>query len=467
MAIRPTLIIAGTSSGCGKTTVSLGLMAAFGTRGLDVRPFKCGPDFIDPTLHTMITKRRSPNLDIRMCGNDHVQATFWRKAAAGPEGINIIEGVMGMFDGGQGSAAALASCLKVPVLLVVDISSAAESVAATVHGFETLDPGVEIGAVVLNRAASPRHAALAQGAVETHCRARVAGVLPRDLSITIPSRHLGLEMGDENPLDANGIERLAELMEQNLDLDMVCAVAQTASTVRPAAGDTIERVNTWCRDRARVRIAVARDEAFCFYYQDNLELLQAAGAETVEFSPVHDTALPDRIHGIYLGGGYPELHAGPLSKNGPMLKQIAAFCRQGGPVLAECGGFMYLTRSITCTSGHTFEMAGVFPFRCHMKSRLRRLGYRQPLLCRDTILGPRGQKLYGHEFHYSDIHAADGEKDRLKMAFEMEGGRMEGYQIYNTLAGYIHLHWGRTPEAAMNFADSCRRYARLQGENTW
>ncbi len=467
MASRPALIIAGTSSGCGKTTVSLGLMAALSARGLDVQPFKCGPDFIDPTLHRMITRRRSPNLDIRMCGKDYMQSIFHRKAASGPNAINIIEGVMGMFDGNAGSAAALSSCLKVPVLLVVDISSAAESVAATVHGFETLDPDVEVRAVVLNRAASPGHAALARKAVETHCRAKVAGVLPRDVSITIPSRHLGLEMGDENPLDTKGIERLAGLMEQNLDLDMVCAVAQKASTVRPAGEDTFERVSTWCRDRNRIRIAVARDQAFCFYYQDNLELLKAAGAETVEFSPVHDTALPDCIHGIYLGGGYPELHADPLSKNSPMLKQIADFCRQGGPVFAECGGFMYLTRSITCTSGHTFEMAGVFPFRCHMKSRLRRLGYRKPVLCRDTILGTRGMKLFGHEFHYSDIQTVKGKAGRIDMAFEMEGGRMEGYQIHNTLAGYIHLHWGRTPEAAVNFADSCRKYARLQRKSTW
>ncbi len=467
MANRPALIIAGTSSGCGKTTVSLGLMAALSARGLDVQPFKCGPDFIDPTLHRMITHRLSPNMDIRMCGKDYVRGLFHRKAAGGPNAITIIEGVMGLFDGGEGSAATLSSCLKVPVLLVVDISSAAESVAATVHGFETLDPDVEVRAVVLNRSASPRHADLARKAVEAHCRARVVGVLPRDVSISIPSRHLGLEMGDENPIDARGIERLAALMEQNLDMDMVCAAAQGASTAIPAGDDVFERISMWCTDRDTTRIAVARDQAFCFYYQDNIEMLQAAGAETVEFSPVHDPSLPDHIHGIYLGGGYPELHADHLSENSSMLKQIADFCRQGGPVFAECGGFMYLTRSITCTSGPTFEMAGVFPFRCHMKSRLSRLGYRKPVLCCDTILGPKGHKLYGHEFHYSDIQAEEGTAEPIGMAFELQDGRMEGYQIYNTIAGYIHLHWGRTPEAAVNFADSCRKYARSKGKHTW
>ena len=457
-ADRNAILIAGTSSGCGKTTVTLGLMAALKSRGLKVQPFKCGPDFIDPTLHRMVTGRVSPNLDVRMCGSAYVSTLFDTKAPLGPGTVSVIEGVMGLFDGGQGSAASLSSHLGIPVILVVDISSAAESVAAVVHGFESLDPAINVAAVILNRAGSSRHAEMVKQAVEKRCIVRVIGVLPRETAITIPSRHLGLEMGEENPLDPIQIEKLAALIAQNLDLELLLSIASQCKEVFSCR----QSVYDWLREQAvgkpLVRIGVARDEAFCFYYQDNMEMLEAAGAEIVEFSPLREASLPEGISGLYLGGGYPELYATKLSENKAMLEQITVFSKSGHPVFAECGGFMYLTRSITDTGGRTFPMAGVYPFRSLMQERLKRLGYRTPLLTQDTILGKKGARLYGHEFHYSDID--HGNAREITTAFELDDTRSEGYVSANTLAGYIHLHWGRTPEAALNFVNACRNTTR-------
>jgi len=452
-----TLLVAGTHSGCGKTTVTLGIMAALKARGLTVQPFKCGPDFIDPTLHRMVTGRVSPNLDMRMCGSDYVKNLFANRAASGPDSINIIEGVMGLFDGREGSGATLAASLGIPVLLVVDISSAAESVAAVVHGFETLDPSVNVTLILLNRAGSSHHAEMVKRAVQEHCSTRVAGTLPRDPSISIASRHLGLEMGTENPLDREQIKKLAALIEKSVDLDLVISTASKAARPCASSVGVMQALREQAWGKQPVQIGVARDEAFCFYYEDNIDMLEAAGAETVEFSPLRDRRLPEGISGLYLGGGYPELHAGELSENRAMLEQTATFSGRGLPVFAECGGFMYLTRSITDLENRTFRMAGVYPFRSFMQKRLRRLGYRSPVLTANTILGRKGERLYGHEFHYSDISTGP---DGVATAFELDDNRTEGYRQNNTLAGYIHLHWGRTPQAALNFVEACRSHIK-------
>lgn len=457
----PAVLIAGTGSGCGKTTITLGLMAAMKARGLLVQPFKCGPDFIDPTLHRMITGCISPNLDMKMCGSRYVKGLFRQKAPEGPDGISIIEGVMGLFDGEEGSGAALASCLGIPVILVVDISSTAESAAAIIKGFEDLDPALNVAAVILNRAGSNRHAAMAAEAARKHCRARVAGMLLRDERIIIPSRHLGLAMGEENPLDASQIEKLAGLVETHVDLEMILSIAAHGRWAGSTEGPHVtERVNADCGCMQRVRIAVAGDEAFCFYYQDNLEMLEAAGAELVEFSPVRDAKPPSGTCGIYFGGGYPELHASRLSANRSMREKTAGLSMQGMPIYAECGGFIYLTESITDIQGNTFPMAGVFPFISKMHKRLRSLGYRTPCLVRDSILGRKGQRLYGHEFHYSDIEETQrGEAGTgIKTVFKVGNRGVEGYMKDNTLAGYIHLHWARTPEAPVRFVNACRHY---------
>jgi len=437
----PAVIVAGTHSGCGKTTLTLGIMAALRGRGVEVQPFKCGPDFIDPTLHRQITGRISRNLDVRMCGADFVRRTFAAHAPAA--GISVIEGVMGLFDGGHGSAAHLAALLGVPVLLVVDVRSAAESVAAVIKGFETLEQGIRVGGVIFNRVGSPRHLQLITEAVRNHCRAEIIGALPRDSGISLPSRHLGLHMGPEMDLDQ---ERLAALIKDHLDLDGLLQLASTvtaeckASEPKGAAGKS--------QPAPSVRLGLARDEAFCFYYQDNLDMLQQAGAVIVPFSPLHDDNLPENLDGLYLGGGYPELHASLLADNASMREDILHFSRSGRPVYAECGGFMYLSESIVDSHGMEYPMAGVYPVRATMGKGLRRLGYREATMQVSTLLCRKGDICYGHEFHYSEIDPMPAQVER---AFVLADGRSEGYIINNTLAGYVHLHWGRTPDAARRF----------------
>ncbi len=440
---NPAIVIAGTSSGCGKTTATLGIMAALSKRGMNVQPFKCGPDFIDPTLHRLVTGRLSRNLDVRMCGADYVQKLYADHAPQ--DGVSVIEGVMGLFDGGKGSAASLASLLGLPVILVVDVRSAAESVAAVIKGFETLDPEVQVVGVILNRVGSDRHLQMIAGAVQQHCRAEIIGALPRDSTITLPSRHLGLHMGAEVHLNQ---QRLIDLVEQHLDLDCLLELAQSAKALEPPDA----KVEGAQKPSDSVRIGVAWDEAFCFYYQDNLEMLEGAGAELVLFSPLHDQALPENLDGLYLGGGYPELHAPALANNTSMREAIRSFSASGKPVYGECGGFMYLTASIKDTEGRDYPMVGVFPVASRMQKRLRRLGYRQVQVQADTLLGAQGCQCYGHEFHYSEI---DEMPAVVRRGYILDDGRIEGYLIKNTLAGYVHLHWGRTPEAGRNFVESC------------
>jgi cobyrinic acid a,c-diamide synthase len=440
---RPAFLVAGTHSGCGKTTVALGLMAALAARGLAVQPFKCGPDFIDPTLHTLATGRISRNLDLWMAGESFTRQSFPRHMEGAD--IGVIEGVMGMFDGGLSSSAALARCLGVPVVLVLDVRSVAESVAAMVKGFETLEPRVAPQAVLLNRIGSERHLALVRGAIEEHCRAEVIGFLPRSLDFAMPSRHLGLHMGEE-ALAPKALAALARTVSEHIDLDRLLFLAGEGIGCDPASDGEKPPA------ASRVRIAVARDRAFCFYYEDNLDLLRAAGAELVFFSPMGDSALPEDIGGLYLGGGYPELFAGELAANGSMRQTIRGWAEAGRPVYAECGGFMYLCRGITADSGEKMEMAGVFPVAARMRRQRAALGYREIRLVRDTLLGPAGTVLRGHEFHYSQIEEMPVAVSRV---YAVDNGACEGYSYKNVLGGYMHLHFGFCPRAAEAFVAAC------------
>ena len=438
------MLVAGTSSGCGKTGITLGILAALAGRGLRIQPFKCGPDFIDPTLHRAVSGRLSRNLDIRMCGEAFVCTSFAR--ATQDCDLSLVEGVMGLFDGGQGSAATLARLLGLPVVLVVDARSAAESVAAVVHGFASLDGRVRVAGVVVNRVASARHRELIGQALQKWCPGiTVLGFVPRDPALEMPSRHLGLLMGDEQRLTA---DRLAACMERHLDLNRLIRLAEAASGSCPHVGGP-----EWTGSTNRLRLGIARDEAFCFYYQDNLDLLAAQGAELVPFSPLHDHELPAGLAGIYLGGGYPELYAGQLAGNRSMREAIYRFSLSGRPIYAECGGFMYLTEAILDREGREHPMAGVFPTRARMQSRLRSLGYRQPVLLNQGLLGAAGTMLYGHEFHYS---AVDEMPRRVERVYRLADGSREGYLVGNTLGSYIHLHWGRTPAAAASLLAACR-----------
>ena len=451
MSSQPALLIAGTHSGCGKTTVTLAIMAALARRGVRVQPFKCGPDFIDPSLHQMVTGRISRNLDVRMCGAPFVRQTFAKHSPS--LGCAVVEGVMGLFDGGEGSAATLAKTLDLPVILVVDVRSAAESVAAVVKGFATLDPSLKLAGVICNRVGSDKHLEMVAGAIQTHCEVPIIGFLPRREEVSIPSRHLGLHMGEEHPLAGEGLEQLAALAEQHLDLDLLLRIAGEQQAL-PLADDTaFGPIFAADSGQEKVRIGVARDAAFCFYYEDNFDLLRAAGADLIFFSPLEDNALPPGLQGLYLGGGYPELYAHRLSTNQSMKDQIRTFAEAGQPIYAECGGFMYLCQNIIDLEEASFPMIGLFPFHTRMQPRLRSLGYRQPVVVHDCLMGPAGTVLHGHEFHYSAIEEGH---PQIASVFRLADGRPEGYSLNNTLAGYTHLHWGRTPEVAAHFVQACR-----------
>lgn len=430
----------GTASGSGKTTITIGIMAALKARGLSVQPFKCGPDFIDPTLHRMVTGKISSNLDLRMCGRQFCRDIFNRRFNGND--VAVVEGVMGLFDGGIASSAALATKLKLPVILVVDASSAAESVAAIVKGFESYSDEVRIAGVIFNRVGSPRHRELIEQGMAGRCSARILGFFPRDIRFEIPDRHLGLHMGEEKPLDDAQLAQLIVAIENHIDLDLLLQISrrsQTGAKVCPVSTPATEK---------KVRLAVARDEAFCFYYEDNLEMLEAEGTELVFFSPLTESALPADCKGIYFGGGYPELYAAALSENQAMRQAVFDFAHSGGIIYGECGGFMYLCDRIETAELQSHTMCGIFPFAVQMKQRLSRLGYRKPSLKDDCLLGGRGQHLHGHEFHYSEIVGSTGNMPTL---YQMEPDFHEGYAFRNVIGGYLHLHFARNRENISSF----------------
>ncbi len=439
----PACIISGTSSGSGKTTVTLGLMAAFRARGLRVQPFKCGPDFIDPGLHQLVTGTASRNLDLWMCGEEFTRATFQENSRGAD--VAIIEGVMGMFDGGLSSSGSLAKTLRLPGILVLDVRSMAESAAAIVKGFEIYMPESAPIGVILNRIASDRHLQLVSDAIRDHCHAEVLGYLPRTLEFSIPSRHLGLHTGDESPLSSGALQLLSDTVARHIDLDKILSLCgslpETALNTSPA------------QQGRQCRIGVARDKAFCFYYEDNFDLLRKAGAELVFFSPIADTKLPEGLNALYLGGGYPELYAEELSHNEAMRMEIGEWIEADGPVYAECGGFMYLTEGIVDQQGAYHPMVGAFPVKARMQEKRASLGYREVRMNGRSCFGPAGTILRGHEFHYSHI---DTMPDYVTRTYEVNNGTREGYTHRKVLGGYMHLHFGFAPQVVEEFINFCR-----------
>jgi cobyrinic acid a,c-diamide synthase len=456
------ILVAGTHSGCGKTTVSLGLMAALVRRGLRVAPFKVGPDFIDPGHHGRAAGRPSRNLDGWMLPPD-ANARILRRAARDAD-VAVVEGVMGLYDGvdgrsESGSTAEMAKQLGLPVLLVVDARSMARSAAALVLGFERFDPQVPFAGVVFNRLGSARHLRYLREALEGAVRTPCLGGFVRDEALAMPERHLGLVTAEDHPLDETRIGRLAEMVAVGLDLDDLLHrlpdIARGGSGPDPSPDPVAPQV----------RVGIARDRAFCFYYEDNLERLAQHGAELVAFSPMADAALPHGLDGLYIGGGYPELHAAALAANAGLRAEIRAASAAGMPIFAECGGFMYLCEHLRDLSGAAAPMVGCFPFTSRMLPRLKSLGYREVRLVRDTILGPAGSVARGHEFHYSELEPAPGTVDCAYAAAAADGSSTaaQGYLTNRTLAGYVHLHLGSAPGAAAAFVAACRDYRLERG----
>lgn len=450
-------VIAAPHSGSGKTTVTLGMMALLRRRGLSVAPFKVGPDFIDPGYHRLVTGTPSVNLDGWMCPPDFVRETFARHAAGAD--IAVIEGVMGLFDGidggsESGSTAQVAKLLAAPVVLVVDARSQARSAAALVHGFAGFDPGVKVAGVIFNNVASANHEAILREAVATSLpHIAVLGCLPKDPALGIPSRHLGLTTAEENPLSDEFIDHLARVMERHLDLETLLDAAQVEYG-RQGEETSAGGGNGLCP----VRIAVARDAAFCFAYPDNLRLLEEAGAELHYFSPLADAALPDGVDGIYLPGGYPELFAARLAENAAMRQAILSAVERDMPVYAECGGFIYLTSGVAADEG-THAMVGIFPVLTRMLPRRKALGYREVELVGDGPVGRKGTIARGHEFHYSEMEEVPQRFERLyRVSRKGTFLGFEGYRYRNCLASYIHLHFGSSPGIARDFVGHCRAY---------
>ena len=453
----PRLVIAGTSSNVGKTTVMLALLAAFTAKGRVVQAFKAGPDFIDPGHHTAVTGRPSRNLDGWMLGRE-VNREIFAHASAGTD-LSLIEGMMGLFDGSSpvsevGSTAELAKQLEAPVLLVIDGSAMARSAAAIVHGFSRFDPVLKIAAVLFNRVNSDGHFRLLRQAVEQNSNIAVVGYLRSDQDASIPDRHLGLMTAIEQGT-AEVYERLAQAAAETVDLDRIERLAASAEKWPFKPSQPAPR-----RHGRGVRIGVAQDKAFCFYYPENLELLQSAGAELVRFSPLFDRELPD-VDLLYLGGGYPELHAGELARNSPMRQAIRMFSERGGTIYAECGGMMYLTESIRDFEGGAHEMVGVFPAEAVMRKPGLTLGYRTVELSQSCILGDPGTVVRGHEFHYSALNPTGS----LTYACVLTDARGEskgpdGLMTRRTLALYTHLHFNSHPQTAAALVEAARSAAR-------
>jgi cobyrinic acid a,c-diamide synthase len=450
------LLISGTASGVGKTTVSLAIMAGLRRRGLVVQPFKCGPDFLDTGHHTRICARAARNLDTWMLSVEANRSVL-RNATRGVDVI-VAEGMMGLFDGKSGSteigsSAEIAKLLQLPVVLVVDAAKSARSVAAVVLGFEKFDAELQLAGVILNRVAGERHFEMLREAIEFSCATKILGWLPTELAIAIPERHLGLHGAAEQTAEDSeaAIGALAALAEKHLDLEVLlnleCELDMTESV---PAQSTYSNSDT-------VQVGVPSDSAFSFYYEDNLDMLRDQGAEIVRFSPMNDTTLPGGLDALYLGGGYPELYAKQLSGNRKMLEAVRAFAASGRPVYAECGGMLYLGENL-CVDGKNYAMARVLPLSTQMTERLAQFGYTTVEFTEDCLLGRKGTVVRGHSFHYSQI-VSKGEVERCYHVHYSLSGKedLEGFRQGGVLASYIHLHFRANPAVAENFVAAIRR----------
>jgi cobyrinic acid a,c-diamide synthase len=440
------LVVTGVGSGVGKTSITLGLLAALRRRGLAVQPFKVGPDFIDPGLHAVVTGRPSYNLDGWMCGRQRVLDVLTR--AAGDADVALIEGVMGCFDGvdgasDDGSTAQIAKWLGAPVVLVLDAAALARSAAAVVLGFERFDPDLRVAGVIANRVGGATHARWIAEAIGAACRAEFLGGIAYDPSLTLPERHLGLHTAADGALTGDLTRRLADAVERGVNLDRLLALAGPLAPPTPAVS------------RNRVRIGVARDAAFQFYYAENLELLQGAGAELVWWSPLTDADVPD-VDGLYFGGGYPELHAGALAENSSVRKAVRRFAEAGRPIYAECGGLMFLAESLEDLEGRVHPMVGVLPAAVRMRPHGLTIGYAEVTLQADGPLGAAGTVVRGQEFHASTLGPVPAAIRRVYRVRAPGGGeRAEGFVVGRTLMSYLHLHFASNPAVATAFVDAC------------
>ncbi len=451
---NPGFLIAGTHSGCGKTTVSMGLMRAFADLGLQVQPWKAGPDYIDPKFHTIAARRSSRNLDTMLCSPDTVKELYARQQAD----LSIVEGVMGFFDGAgpcdeRGSSAHLAKLLGLPVILVLDARAMARSAAAIVKGFATFDPELELAGIILNRVGSPRHARVLGEAIREYTGIPVIGSIPKDARMALESRHLGLVPAEESEHWDHTFDTIAGVLKEHLDLGRLRQIAAAAGQAETG----LAALHPAGRITCHPRIGIADDAAFNFYYQDNLDLLEDHGAELVRFSPVNDHRLPDSLDALYLGGGYPELHAGQLSANTTMKDSIRQAVEGGMPLLAECGGFMYLCDAIE-VDGHSYPMAGIFPYTASLSRSLRALGYCETQTMRGSIFGEGGTSSRGHVFHWAELDREIGQEDALFLIRKGERSFHDGLQYRQAVGSWVHFHFASNIGMLRSFIQKAGEY---------
>jgi cobyrinic acid a,c-diamide synthase len=450
----PRVVIAAPGSGHGKTSVATGLLGALRQRGLTVSPHKVGPDYIDPGYHALAAGRPGRNLDPWLVGEDQIVPMFSHGAATPvPADVAVIEGVMGLFDGASGrgdfaSTAHVARLLGAPIVLVVDAAGVSSSAAALLHGFATFDARSPLGGVIFNRVGSAHHERLLRDAAGA-AGVPVLGVIRRLDQLAVPSRHLGLIPAPELGGDAAAaVGALTAVVASGVDLAAVLRLARTAGALPDTPDISAERAVVTA---PRPRIAVAGGAAFTFGYAEHPELLAAAGAEVVTFDPVHDERLPDDVHGLVIGGGFPEEHAADLSANASLRAEVAALAAAGAPVIAECAGLLYLSRSL---DGH--PMCGVLEVDTAMTSRLT-LGYRDAEAATSSPLGPAGTRAHGHEFHRTAVRS--GGQSANAWRWTASGSAVtEGFVRGRVHASYLHTHWAGLPGAAARIATAARFY---------
>jgi cobyrinic acid a,c-diamide synthase len=451
-----TVIIAADRSGAGKTTITLSLLAYLQHHQFNIQSFKVGPDYIDPMFHQFVTQKPCRNLDPILTSEPYIKQCFTRHTQN--TDYALIEGVMGLFDGVSplidhiptGSTAHIAQILNLPILFVIDCSRLSGSVAAIVHGFTTLNPNLKFAGLILNKVASDRHLELLKSALEP-LNIAILGIVRRQDHIHLPERHLGLVPTDELPQLQTLIHQLTHLAADCFDWEKLLPLFQTEKQVKIQFNLKKPDLNL------PVKIAVARDQAFSFYYQDNLDILQQLGAELIFWSPLNDTQVPENIQGFYFGGGFPELFAKQLSENSSAIKAIRDRISVGIPTYAECGGLMYLCEEIIDFENKSWPMVGILPTKAFMGKRLK-LGYYQATTLQNSPLFPQKTTIFGHQFHRSDLTTeSPNPVYKMKRYRQNQDNETitEGWSFANLHASYLHLHWGSHPKIPTRFLQQC------------
>ncbi|MBR1858797.1 MAG: cobyrinate a,c-diamide synthase [Selenomonadaceae bacterium] len=456
MKIRvPRIVVAATQSGSGKTTITTGIIAALKNRGLVVQSYKIGPDYIDPNYHSLASGRLTHNLDSWLVPTDKLKDIFIETSKDAD--IAIIEGVMGLYDGGKGgisSTAEIAKLLDAPVVLVVDAKSMGASAAAIALGFREYDKEIKLAGVILNRIGSDNHKNIIESALRD-IGIKCFGAIKRDSNLTTPERHLGLLPTAENDT-SELIKNIGEAVSSQVDTDSLIDIANNNSDLQ------LKNYNSFLIPHSQflIKIAVAKDEAFNFYYPESLNVLKSFGAEIVPFSPLHDNKLP-KVSGLIIGGGFPEMFAKQLENNVTMRESIKNAVNSGLPTLAECGGYMYLMNELFGFDNKPYQMVGVINKSAKMNNKLQMVGYVKAELAADCVLGNKGDIFHAHEFHFSnEINVINGQQIFNCVKISNNKSYSAGFFNENVIASYLHIHFAGCIDAAKHFVDACQKYGR-------